>query len=79
MKNLLLQEMRTHSDMINNTWKHMCCYEVSGPYSKNLLGMSHQNGKNYGYCGGDLVHCSNTLKKKAASSIDMLAIFTILS
>jgi hypothetical protein len=28
---------------------------------------------------GDLVHCSNALKKKAASSIDMLAIFIILS
>jgi hypothetical protein len=52
MKSLLLQEMRTHSDETDNTWNRMRCYEVSGPYSKSLLGMPHQNGKNYGHFGG---------------------------
>jgi hypothetical protein len=45
----------------------------------SLLGMPHQNGKKFWTFWGDLVHRSNALKKKAASSIDMLAIFTILS
>ena len=44
--------MRAHSNKINNTWKHMCCNEVSGPYNKSLLGMPRLNGKNYGHFGG---------------------------